>query len=88
MYLVTQFSFSQCRNHTESAELVTATETSLSLQDILPLQSKNYDKNRAPKMLGQPTVVCKSLVFHIFSAGQCVQSARTLYNVDTSENLT
>lgn len=47
------------RNHTESAELVTATETSLSLQDILPLQTKNYDKNRAPKMLGQPTVVCK-----------------------------
>ncbi|XP_039962955.1 glycine receptor subunit alpha-4 isoform X2 [Bactrocera neohumeralis] len=49
------------RNVTESAELVTGIESSLSLPDILPIPSKNYDKNRAPKLLGQPTVV----YFHV-----------------------
>uniref|UniRef100_A0A1B0BKL8 Glycine receptor subunit alpha-4 n=1 Tax=Glossina palpalis gambiensis TaxID=67801 RepID=A0A1B0BKL8_9MUSC len=34
---------------------------SLSLPDILPIPSKTYDKNRAPKLLGQPTVV----YFHV-----------------------
>ncbi|CAB3379627.1 Hypothetical predicted protein [Cloeon dipterum] len=36
-------------------------ETSLSLGDILPLNPKHYDKNRAPKMAGQPTIV----YFHV-----------------------
>ncbi|XP_011333789.1 uncharacterized protein LOC105277249 isoform X5 [Ooceraea biroi] len=36
-------------------------ETSLSLKDILPLNPKQYDKHRAPKFLGQPTVV----YFHV-----------------------
>nr|AAL76078.1 histamine-gated chloride channel subunit [Drosophila melanogaster] len=45
------------RNNTESAELVSHYESSLSLPDILPIPSKTYDKNRAPKLLGQPTVV-------------------------------
>lgn len=36
-------------------------ESSLTLPDILPLRLKNYDKNRAPKLLGQPTVV----YFHV-----------------------
>lgn len=36
-------------------------ETSLSLRDILPLRTKHYDKNRAPKLQGQPTVV----YFHV-----------------------
>jgi len=36
-------------------------ETSLSLTDILPINPKNYDKNRAPKVQGQPTVV----YFHV-----------------------
>lgn len=45
----------------ESAELVSHYESSLSLPDILPIPSKNYDKNRAPKLLGQPTVV----YFHV-----------------------
>ena len=49
------------RNHTESAELVTNYESSLSLTDILPIRIKQYDKNRAPKLLGQPTVV----YFHV-----------------------
>ncbi|XP_063704812.1 glycine receptor subunit alpha-2 isoform X2 [Culicoides brevitarsis] len=49
------------RNQSESSELVTPTETSLSLQDILPKQTKHYDKNRAPKFMGQPTVV----YFHV-----------------------
>uniref|UniRef100_A0A182SHD0 Neurotransmitter-gated ion-channel ligand-binding domain-containing protein n=1 Tax=Anopheles maculatus TaxID=74869 RepID=A0A182SHD0_9DIPT len=34
---------------------------SLSLSDILPTHQKTYDKNRAPKLLGQPTVV----YFHV-----------------------
>lgn len=49
------------RNTTESAELVTNFESSLSLQDILPIPHRQYDKNRAPKLLGQPTVV----YFHV-----------------------
>lgn len=49
------------RNNTDSAELVTNYESSLSLADILPVRSKDYDKNRAPKLLGQPTIV----YFHV-----------------------
>lgn len=36
-------------------------ENSLSLRDILPVKVKHYDKNRAPKFQGQPTVV----YFHV-----------------------
>ncbi|XP_063928628.1 glycine receptor subunit alpha-2 isoform X2 [Zophobas morio] len=36
-------------------------ENSLSLRDILPPKPKHYDKNRAPKLQGQPTVV----YFHV-----------------------
>ncbi|XP_018320575.1 glycine receptor subunit alpha-4 isoform X2 [Agrilus planipennis] len=36
-------------------------ETSLSLRDILPIKPKQYDKNRAPKLQGQPTIV----YFHV-----------------------
>lgn len=36
-------------------------ERSLSLRDILPIKPKHYDKNRAPKRMGQPTIV----YFHI-----------------------
>jgi glycine receptor len=36
-------------------------EVSLSLRDILPINPKNYDKHRAPKYLGQPTIV----YFHV-----------------------
>ncbi|KAK0173550.1 hypothetical protein PV328_006727 [Microctonus aethiopoides] len=36
-------------------------EVSLSLKDILPLNPKAYDKHRAPKYFGQPTVV----YFHV-----------------------
>ncbi|VVC88911.1 unnamed protein product [Leptidea sinapis] len=36
-------------------------ESSLSLRDILPVKAKYYDKNRAPKLLGQPTIV----YFHV-----------------------
>lgn len=49
------------RNNTDSAELVTNYEQSLALADILPIHSRQYDKNRAPKLLGQPTVV----YFHV-----------------------
>lgn len=41
--------------------MVSHYESSLSLPDILPIPSKTYDKNRAPKLLGQPTVV----YFHV-----------------------
>lgn len=37
------------------------TETSLSLRDVLPINPKHYDKNRAPKYHGQPTIV----YFHV-----------------------
>lgn len=53
IYLI---SFRICNNFTR--EYI---ETSLSLRDILPLKTKHYDKNRAPKSLGQPTVV----YFHV-----------------------
>ncbi|CAH0380649.1 unnamed protein product [Bemisia tabaci] len=48
------------------SEVVTAepelvTETSLYLGDILPLNPKHYDKNRAPKVAGSPTIV----YFHV-----------------------
>lgn len=33
----------------------------LSLKDLLPTNSKSYDKNRPPKLSGQPTVV----YFHV-----------------------
>jgi hypothetical protein len=36
-------------------------ETSLSLRDILPTNPKHYDKNRAPKYQGKPTIV----YFHV-----------------------
>lgn len=36
-------------------------EYSLSLRDILPIKPKHYDKNRAPKLMGQPTIV----YFHV-----------------------
>lgn len=48
-------------NITDSAELVHHHEQSLELADILPLKARSYDKNRAPKLLGQPTVV----YFHV-----------------------
>ena len=44
----------------DSEDIYGSTETSLSLSDILPT-SRQYDKNRAPKLLGQPTVV----YFHV-----------------------
>lgn len=49
------------RNNTDSAELITNYEQSLALSDILPIEQRRYDKNRAPKFLGQPTVV----YFHV-----------------------
>lgn len=48
-------------NLTDSGELVQNHEQSLELADILPLKARSYDKNRAPKLLGQPTVV----YFHV-----------------------
>lgn len=48
-------------NATDSAELVHNHEQSLELADILPIKARSYDKNRAPKLLGQPTVV----YFHV-----------------------
>lgn len=48
-------------NVTDSAELVHNNEMSLELSDILPVKARSYDKNRAPKLLGQPTVV----YFHV-----------------------
>lgn len=35
--------------------------TSLSLADIMPKPQRLYDKNKAPKLLGQPTIV----YFHV-----------------------
>lgn len=42
-------------------EIDLQSETSLSLRDILPIKAKYYDKNRAPKVQGQPTIV----YFHV-----------------------
>lgn len=36
-------------------------EENLTLRDILPIKTKLYDKNRAPKLQGQPTIV----YFHV-----------------------
>jgi hypothetical protein len=38
-----------------------SSESSLSLRDILPTNPKHYDKNRAPKFQGKPTIV----YFHV-----------------------
>ncbi|KAJ8955456.1 hypothetical protein NQ318_003556, partial [Aromia moschata] len=38
-------------------------EISLSLRDILPIKPKHYDKNRAPKLQGQPTVTYVTDIF-------------------------
>lgn len=35
--------------------------STLSLSDIMPKKHRSYDKNRAPKIIGQPTVV----YFHV-----------------------
>ncbi|XP_055617069.1 glycine receptor subunit alpha-2-like [Toxorhynchites rutilus septentrionalis] len=48
-------------NYSDSSELSKHPAASLSLTDILPTHQKTYDKNRAPKLLGQPTVV----YFHV-----------------------
>lgn len=47
-----------CRNQTDDDE---SKYTSLSLHNILPIPAKSYDKNQAPKLLGQATVV----YFHV-----------------------
>ena len=48
-------------NVTDSAELIHNHEMSLELSDILPVKARSYDKNRAPKFHGQPTIV----YFHV-----------------------
>lgn len=48
-------------NHTRHRIQDYIEETSLSLRDILPIKPKHYDKNRAPKSQGQPTIV----YFHV-----------------------
>ncbi|XP_066995292.2 glycine receptor subunit alpha-2 [Anabrus simplex] len=48
-------------NRVMEPEIEMPRETSLSLRDILPLNPKHYDKNRAPKVQGQPTIV----YFHV-----------------------
>lgn len=54
--------FHHDRNRTELYEdMLFNGPASLSLSDIMPKHSRLYDKNRAPKLLGQPTVV----YFHV-----------------------
>lgn len=48
-------------NRVEDPGPTMSPETALSLGDILPINPKNYDKNRAPKLAGQATVV----YFHV-----------------------
>lgn len=43
-------------------------QSTLSLSDIMPETQRSYDKNRAPKLLGQPTVV----YFHV-TGKRCAQ---------------
>lgn len=49
------------RTNASYQEIELKSESSLSLQDILPEKAKFYDKNRAPKLQGQPTIV----YFHV-----------------------
>lgn len=58
MLILNDFYFSN--NHSAKARDYIE-EISLSLRDILPLRPKHYDKNRAPKLQGQPTIV----YFHV-----------------------
>ncbi|CAK1546699.1 unnamed protein product [Leptosia nina] len=51
----------QWRSNSSYQEMEFKGETSLSLRDILPVKAKYYDKNRAPKLLGEPTIV----YFHV-----------------------
>ncbi|XP_017782281.1 PREDICTED: glycine receptor subunit alpha-4 isoform X2 [Nicrophorus vespilloides] len=48
-------------NHKVNNTEYVSEETSLSLRDILPIRTRSYDKNRAPKLQGQPTIV----YFHV-----------------------
>ncbi|KAJ8923579.1 hypothetical protein NQ315_010158 [Exocentrus adspersus] len=57
-YAVTTHTF---KNHSGTKIRDYIEEHSLSLRDILPIRPKNYDKNRAPKLQGQPTIV----YFHV-----------------------
>ena len=41
-------------------------ENSLVLTDILPKDTKTYDKNRPPKYSGQPTVVKINYFYYVF----------------------
>ncbi|XP_050530642.1 glycine receptor subunit alpha-4-like isoform X2 [Daktulosphaira vitifoliae] len=60
--IISQIAISGTHDHKEVVETDNrALETSLSLNDILPINPKNYDKNRAPKVQGQPTIV----YFHV-----------------------
>lgn len=49
------------RSNATYQEVEMKSESSLSLRDILPVKAKYYDKNRAPKLSGQPTIV----YFHV-----------------------
>uniref|UniRef100_A0ABD2VXU4 Glycine receptor subunit alpha-4 n=1 Tax=Trichogramma kaykai TaxID=54128 RepID=A0ABD2VXU4_9HYME len=59
-YLYTLFEMAAL-HYPEESEDYGRKEVSLSLRDILPKNPKNYDKHRAPKYLGQPTIV----YFHV-----------------------
>lgn len=59
-YSITEMRFSSKRIVQTQNETVYR-EHSLSLRDILPIRPKQYDKNRAPKYMGQPTIV----YFHV-----------------------
>lgn len=45
--------------------------TSLSLSDIMPKPQRSYDKNKAPKLLGQPTVVYFHVTGNIWFCSFC-----------------
>ena len=53
-------------------------ETSLMLSDILPINSKSYDKNRAPKFFGQPTVVRLHFNFYFHYLLDCFDTCSFL----------
>lgn len=61
LYLVFPPHRNNYANYSSDMEVTKHPVASLDLSDILPLHHKTYDKNRAPKLLGQPTVV----YFHV-----------------------
>lgn len=61
MFEINRFSNNSHNSHKSHKRHEAMLESTLSLADIMPKAQRSYDKNRAPKIVGQPTVA----YFHV-----------------------